>query len=301
MPELRIILLIAGAVLIAGLWVWERRRNPAARPAAADPPPPQGATQAALQAQADTRDVPAVARATPRVAREAPPELPIIQIDGPGEIDTSFARATHAATVDDLPAPLVRATPGEMRDGIGEAIGEAIGDDTGDEVGPVVESPAVAPAWSAAAAQPLTGDELVLDWPPESQRQIVALRVVPRGAERFAGRSVRQALAGEGFVHGPMGIFHLPRDDGRVLMSAASLTRPGNFQLDAMDTGRYAGLNVFAVLPGALPADEIFDRLIEASRSLAARLNAELRDQQGEPLTTGRVVALRAGLVDPGP
>lgn len=297
MPELRIILLIAGAGLIAGLWVWERRRNPPARPAAAYPAPPQGAPQA----RADTSDVPAVARAASRVAREPPPDLPIIQIDGPGEIDTSFARATHAATVDDLPAPLVRATPDEMRDGIVEENGVAIGDEIGDEVGPVVESPAAAPAWSASAAQPLAGDELVLDWPPESERQIVALRVVPRGAERFAGRSVRQALVGEGLVHGPMGIFHLPRDDGRVLMSAASLTRPGNFQLGAMDTERYAGLNVFAVLPGALPADEIFDRLIEVSRSLAARLNAELRDQQGEPLTTGRVVALRAGLVDPGP
>lgn len=282
MPELRLILLIAGAVLIAGLWVWERRRAAAAKPAAGEPPP----AQPAPAARAVSPDVPVAARTAARVAREAPTELPVIQIDGPEEIDTSFASATRPEPSDDRPAPKVH---------------EAPDDDLTGDIGPVVESPAVAPAWSASPTQPLTGDDLVLDWPAEAERQIVALRVVPRGTDRFAGRSVRQALTGEGLLHGPMGIFHLPRDDGRVLLSAASLTRPGSFQLDAMDTERFAGLNVFAVLPGALPADEIFDRLIEVGRGLAARLNAELRDQKGEPLTTARVVALRAGIVDPRP
>lgn len=282
MPELRVILLIAGAALIVGLWVWERRRNPAVKPAAADPVPPP----AAPQVRAGAGDAPAAARPVSRVARETPGELPVIQIDGPDEIDTSFASATRPEPADELPAPVVHETPD---------------DDFEDDIGPVVERPAAAAAWSAPPAEPLTGDDLVLDWPAEAQRQIVALRVVPRGADRFAGRSVRQALTGEGLLHGPMGIFHLPREDGRVLLSAASLTRPGSFQLDAMDTERYAGLNVFAVLPGALPADETFDRLIEVTRGLAARLNAELRDQQGAPLTTARVVSLRAEIVDSGP
>jgi len=281
MPELRLILVVAGAVLIAGLWVWERRRAAAAKPAGADPVP----AHSPPPARAVPPSVPVAARRTP-AAREAPTELPVIQIDGPDEIDTSFASATRPEPGDDLPAPVVRETPA---------------DDLDADIGPAVESPAVAPAWSAPPTPPLSGDDLMLDWPAEAERQIVALRVVPRGADRFAGRSVRQALTGEGLLHGPMGIFHLPRNDGRVLLSAASLTRPGSFQLDAMDAERFAGLNVFAVLPGVLPADEIFDRLIEVSRGLAARLNAELRDQQGEPLTTARVVALRAGIVDPEP
>lgn len=174
-------------------------------------------------------------------------------------------------------------------------------DEDGDVIGPVTERAADDTPWDAPRNVVLSAADLVIDWPPEAERQIVALRVVPRGGERFAGRSLRQALVGEGFLHGPMDIFHLPGDDARVLLSAAGLTRPGVFQLDTMDTGRYAGLNVFAVLPGPLPADETFDRLIEAARALAARLNAELRDQRGEPLTTARVVALRAQLTGAGP
>ncbi len=38
------------------------------------------------------------------------------------------------------------------------------------------------------------------------------------------------------------------------LLRAASLTQPGSFDLATMDTQRYGGLHLFAVLPGPLPA-----------------------------------------------
>jgi FtsZ-interacting cell division protein ZipA len=294
MPELRVILLVVGVALIIGLWAWERRRSSTARAPGAGvdgQAQPQFQSQSPSQLRARDNDAPVDARLPPRRTREAPTELPVIQIDGPDEIDTSFASATRPEPADDLPAPVVQERPDD----------DEPEDAFDDDIGPVVESPAAVPAWSAPATAPLTGDDLVLDWPPEAQRRIVALRVVPRGADRLSGRSVRQALVGEGLLHGPMGIFHLPGEDGRVLLSAAGLTRPGTFQLGAMDTERYAGLSVFAVLPGALPADETFDRLIEVTRGLAARLNAELRDQRGDPLTTARVVALRAEIVDAAP
>lgn len=274
MPELRIILLIAGAALIAALLAWERRRSRAAT-RATPVAPDTHATTAVTAAPPPLPDhLPPAAPV--RVVRDAPQDLPVIEVGDAIDIDLSFATK-----------PQEPAVPVHM----------TLSDD--EEVGPVVERAADAP-WDDAIAR-LTGADLVLDWPPEAERQIVALRVVPRGAERFAGRSVRQALVGEGFLHGPMEIFHLPREDGHVLVSAAGLTRPGVFRLDAMDAERYAGINLFAVLPGALPAEELFDCLIEATRGVAARLNADLRDQRGEPLTTARVVALRAQYAGDGP
>lgn len=266
MPELRVILVVAGAILIVGLLAWERRKGRvAARPEA---------PMEALSATVLSAPAPAEPQAPLRVAREPAHDLPVIQVGDAAEIDLSFATKP--------PEPAV---PVHFDDELGEP----------------VEVTAKDAPWQAPPMTPVSAADLVLEWPPEAERRVVALRVVPRGTDRFAGRSVRQALVGEGFLHGPMEIFHLPREDGRVLLSAAGLMRPGTFRLDGMDTERYAGINVFAVLPGALPADETFDRLVEVARALSARLNAELRDQRGEPLTTARVVALRAQHAGDGP
>jgi cell division protein ZipA len=136
----------------------------------------------------------------------------------------------------------------------------------------------------------------------ESERRIVALRVVARNGERFTGTSVRQALQGEGFVHGDMQIFHRTAGDGRALLSAASLTRPGSFDLATMDAALYRGLNLFAVLPGPLPARDTVDKLLLSGHTLAQRLRGDLLDSRGEPLTESRLAEMRreAAAADPG-
>jgi hypothetical protein len=287
LPELRVILLVAGVVLIGGLFAWERRKGGTQKRSAETVAPPPAAVTTMEGAMPPMQSAAAPQLSIPvRATRELAQDLPVIQVSDGVDIDLSFAAPPPEPAV-----PVHVELTAEI---------EAIQYD-GDGVGPTVERSADAVAWQAPAEEAVTSGDLVLDWPPEAERQIVALRVVPRAAERFAGRSVRQALVGEGFLHGPMDIFHLPREDGRVLLSAAGLTRPGIFRLDAMDTERFAGINVFAVLPGALPPEDTFDRLIEVARSLASRLNAELRDQRGEPLTTARVVAMRAQCAGSGP
>ena len=94
---------------------------------------------------------------------------------------------------------------------------------------PAAAGRAVAPAAAAprealpelpAAAPP------VVEWPPDDQRHILALRLVAPQPERFAGRSLRQALAAEGFVLGRFAIFHKPDEERRAVLSAASLNAP---------------------------------------------------------------------------
>ena len=154
---------------------------------------------------------------------------------------------------------------------------------------PVVDSVTLTDeaAPSAAPAAPRA------EWPAERERRIVGLRIVGRNGERFTGASVRQALQGEGFVHGEMQIFHRTTGDGRVLISAASLTRPGNFDLATMDSMFYRGLNLFAVLPGPLPPRDTTDKLLLAAHTIAQRLRADLQDSRGEPLTESRAAEMR--------
>ncbi|MFM8496964.1 MAG: cell division protein ZipA C-terminal FtsZ-binding domain-containing protein [Planctomycetia bacterium] len=163
-----------------------------------------------------------------------------------------------------------------------------------DEPEPVpAPAPAVTlPTPSAPAAQPTVSAPRA-DWPAEQERRIVGLRIVARNGERFTGSSVRQALQGEGFVHGDMQIFHRSTGDGRVLLSAASLTRPGSFDLATMDSLLYRGLNLFAVLPGPLSGRETVDKLLLTGHTIAQRLRGELQDSRGELLNEARLAEMR--------
>ena len=128
---------------------------------------------------------------------------------------------------------------------------------------------------------------------PVGEPVIIALRVVAREGERFTGAALRQALQGEGFVHGEMNIFHRAVADGRTLMSAASLTKPGSFDLATMDSSRFLGLNLFAVLPGPLPGRDTVDKLLLVGHTLSQRLRGQLLDAKGQALTETRLAELR--------
>ncbi len=138
--------------------------------------------------------------------------------------------------------------------------------------------------------------EVVVEWPPEESRRILALRLVAPHAERFPGRAVRLALAAEGFLLGRFAIFHKPDESNHALLSAASLNRPGSFDLETMDSQRYGGLTLFAVLPGRRTPQQVFEDLLAAARNLNERLEGGLQDERGAPLTALRVQSIRESL-----
>ena len=163
------------------------------------------------------------------------------------------------------PAPPLMAMPPEFVDA----------DDDG-QLGPVLASPA------PASPEP---PPLRVEWPADEERHIATLRIVPARQDRIAGRVLRQGLAGCGFRHGKLDIFHLPADDGRVVLSAASLVRPGTFDPATMDLERYAGINLFAVLPGPVATGLALERLAAVAEELAGRVSGLVQDESGAPFT----------------
>jgi len=270
MSELRLTLLIVGVVFIAVLAWWERRRprqagaaleRTAAREATTDTPP-HGVREPALPLpQMRPRD-PLTAAELPVV--EVSPDLPHVPVLEP---------APEAAAAGEEQAP-----PG----GRGATAPEA-----------AVTTPAL-PREKLPELPP--APPLLVQWPPDRQRRILALRLVAPLPERFAGRSLRQALAAEGFVLGQFAIFHKPDEERRAVLSAASLTRPGTFDMDTMDSQHYGGLSLFAVLPGPKPPPQAFEELVFTARSLNERLHGVLQDEQGSPLTAARIALLREQL-----
>jgi FtsZ-interacting cell division protein ZipA len=158
------------------------------------------------------------------------------------------------------------------------------------------QAAASGPREGAAPSPQSSGSAPSVDWPPEEDRRIIALRIVSVSPERFSGRAIRTALAAEGFVHGKFSIFHKPDAQHRAVLSAASLSKPGMFDLETIDSQRFAGLNLFAVLSGSQPAREPFEMLLACARNLNERLEGGLQDDRGGPLTPSRIAALRESL-----
>lgn len=160
---------------------------------------------------------------------------------------------------------------------------------------------APAPETAYGASRPLhervsVAREPIVEWPADEDRQIIALRLVSVLPERFSGHTLRQALLSEGFVLGKFSIFHKPDEEGRAYLSVANLTQPGSFDGQAMESQRFAGISLFAVLPGPKPAADTFDQLLSSARGLNDRLQGALQDERGRPLTPLRVASLRQKL-----
>jgi cell division protein ZipA len=280
MSELRLILLVAGVLFIAGIagfeWWRARRNRPLAAPAREDAPAPESI---ASRTGAPLPEINMVREARTAVADT----LPVIELASTSESGTRRALGISIAAEVAVDMAQQGADAGRS-----SARNEPyIGQD--DEISAV----------RVFDEQPVRSPELVVSWPKEGERRIVTLRVVPARDTRFAGRALRQAFAGAGFWHGPLDIYHLPDGRGRVVVSAAALAQPGTFDPSIMDSQRFSGLNLFAVLPGPLPEREAFDELVRAARSLAERLEGSMTDQHGDELTAQRIARLRQSLEAP--
>lgn len=269
---LRPILLLAGALFITALFWWERRRT---RQAAGAPP-----TRTA-RAEPSFDSMPMSSAGSEREQRRA---LPVI--DWSAEASSASTSASSGANASASANVGANASVAASPAGAGAANAAADG--------VVGAARAVAATVVAPTADP---PRMIVDWPDEKARRIVTLRIVPPGTDRLPGRAVRQALSACGFRHGEFGIFHLPDEDGRVILSAASLVLPGTLDPAAMDFQRYSGLNVFAVLPGPVSADLALERLGQLALELAGRLSARVHDDQSAPLGASNAGAWRRRLL----
>jgi len=141
-------------------------------------------------------------------------------------------------------------------------------DEESEDTPEVEDTPVVAEEKVPEVPPPPTHFEKpIVNWPPEEQRTLVSLRLVARPPDRFRGNLLRQALAAEGFCARRSRHLHKPDANNRAVLSAASLTKPGTFDLETMDIQRFTGLNLFAVLARAKTAAEgIRGSLVTAER-----------------------------------
>lgn len=290
MDQLRWILLAAGALLVAGIYVWglrARRRSAAPEHERAGRVEPartvtlvaeEPRAEPRLDSQDDaaepvqppvpeTRDRPAVRRPAGPVRREP-------RLEADGEADSGAAPAAARSEPRSEPRIEPRIEPrSEPRIETGRETAEA-----------TKREPPAASGRGAA--------------PRAAAQKIVALRLVAPPGEQFEGARLLETLGASGFAFGRYQIFHRLDPAGRPLVSLASLREPGTFDPQRMPELSFRGVVLFAVIPGPLPAGRAFDELIATSRDLAAKLGAQLQDEHGGPLSVQRIGQLRSEVAD---
>ena len=271
MPELRVILLVAGVLFVAG----SRGSNGGARGAIGRMASRRRATTPG-EPVAPRRPAPLPEINMLREPRCAVPDtLPVIELaSSAGNPDA--ARTRHRRFRDEVAVDASHESTSTQS--ILRAHDEPV-----HRSGRLTVSEVRAFSYEDAGC---AGRSSSLAWPSETERRIVTLRVLPRGEPRFPGRALRQAFASAGFWHGPLDIYHLPDDAGRVILSA-----PRRWRSPARSIRRSW---IRSVSPASTcsrccrvrcPEREAFDELVHAARQLAERLDGTITDQHGEELT----------------
>jgi FtsZ-interacting cell division protein ZipA len=262
MSQLRVALIILGAVFLALLALWERRRSSRsarAMPLSETAPPPAASASSVRLRRVEPSIEDFTASDDLPKAEEL--EVPTIHPVEPLRVDV----APEAAV--DIPAAVMRGAEPEA-------------------FMTTATSTGIHPAALAT-----------IRWPPARTERVLSLRVVSAGGEALGGRPLRQALESSGMVHGPQRIFHLVDVDGAVRASAANLVRPGSLEPEQMDAQEFRGLSMFCILPGPLPPAQMLDGLVQLSRDVATRIGAVVQDEQGAALNAERLTQLRRSVL----
>jgi cell division protein ZipA len=266
MSELRWILLGAGLALIAGIYLWglrARRLSAAAEPVRAgvfeQPPASERLEPARIEPLVEFEDD------TPADEQEFVPEVEAYESLPPAHSQPAVRREPTLGQR--LVTPEPESEPQSM-------YADAREPDPG----------------SDERASPDDSSQTAV---VASAQRIVAIRVTAPSPSRFEGSLLQEALAAEGFEFGRYQVFHRLDKTGRPVVSLASLREPGTFDPSTMAGAAYAGVALFSVLPGPVPAQQAFEELLAVGRSFAGRLGGNLQDERGAPLSVQRVAQLR--------
>lgn len=326
MSELRWILLIAGALLIAGIYFWglrSRNRNKALDQEARRPAVFTGTASAFETPRETAGETTAVDLDRPDAGAAVTRRIePSVSLDD--DIDTTPAierraefrddpdargssqaaplsrgrreptlagRAEPAVTGRSEPSAPIRPEPAlaaQRPEPIAATARPAPAGARADSPSSVEAPPATSPA--TPPTPPASSETVKPKRPPQ---KIFAVRVTASGSSRFSGERVVESLHAEGLQFGKYQIFHRLHDNGRPVFSVASLRDPGTFDLQEMPQTQYPGVLVFVVLPGPVQAGEAFDEMLFTARALASHLGGMLADEQGTPLTAQRAGRMR--------
>ena len=122
----------------------------------------------------------------------------------------------------------------------------------------------------------------------QGEQLILALHVMPRETEEFAGAGLMAALETCNLKFGRYKVYHRLEGAGDAALSVfsvANVMEPGSFDPATLADGTFPGLTLFMVLPGPRGGVAAYADMLATARQLAQQLGGEVLDQQRSTLT----------------
>jgi cell division protein ZipA len=129
---------------------------------------------------------------------------------------------------------------------------------------------------------------------------IIQVNVVAVGAY-FSGPDLLNAARETGLDMGAMNIFHRRPESGsdtQVMFSMASMVEPGVFPVDAMDDFSTPGITLFAQFPGTGDPLAVFSDMLFTAQRLASLLDGELQDETHSAMTRQTIEHVRERIME---
>lgn len=327
MDQLRLILLIVGVLLIAGIFVWElykrrvqerRREQLFAHLDANERSPFPGESLLGDIGQVDPFDVAAGVhgrRSLDDAASSGENDEQAAALAG-YDIDEDFPgeppeEITQTPQRRDRAAPATDEVEAEPDDALVRLSGLAARRDAPEQLdlaGLDLTAPARKSEDSSApraGAKVRSGEGERRSPTAESSEELhIVMTVMARTGERFSGDALRHALERAELYHGDMNIFHRheqPRDPtSPTLFSVANVLAPGYFEPERMDTLTSPGIAMFMRLPGPERPVDAFQQMLDAAKTVAEDLDGTLCDESRSTLTPQSINHLRERIADFG-
>lgn len=135
-------------------------------------------------------------------------------------------------------------------------------------------------------------EDVFLEKPPERSQQVIVINVQSRSNEDFDGPELVNFLEQFGMLYGEMDIFHRHADlagTGKVLFSAANMFNPGSFPLATIHQFTTPGVTFFMTLPCYGEAEQNFKLMLQTAQQVADQLGGLVTDQTRAMLTPQRL------------
>ncbi len=262
--QLRLILLVAGMVLVVVIYLWDRYKRSRTRLKGLSLRQARRLQRELAEQEPVEDDVPSFSA----VVREEPEQEPAV-----------FQEPLLVDEPEPEPAPDVPELELEP------------------EPGPVEEARDAEPAFSADAQ-----DDYLHATPEERESlpQLLVQIALVRQDGDFSGADIEAAMEQVGLQAGAMNIYHRhdSRYPDRVLFSVASLVNPGHFPLDDMEGFSTPGLTLFTQLPGVRDGLEIYSDMLYTANELAGILGGVLQDETHSVLSKQTIQHTRDAIME---
>ncbi len=131
----------------------------------------------------------------------------------------------------------------------------------------------------------------------KSEMFLVTLHIKALNKKKIYGDALLQALISVGCRFGEMSIFHRHEKtsgQGQILFSIASMIKPGTFDIENMQSFSTPGITLFFSTPNhSFNPVMVYDVMLKTAYKLAKLLDAEILDDEREPLTAAKTAEIK--------